>query len=641
MNTAIDSTTIIATTSTTAAIPLDKLTAWAGNVRRTGADTGLAELSASIAAHGLLQSLVVRKDRKGKYAVIAGRRRFLALKSLAEAGTIKADTVIPCHLIDATANATEIGLVENAVRAQMHPADEFEAFLALIEGGMRAADIAARFGVTETVVQQRLKLARVSPVIIEAYRRNEIALAHVMAFAVSDDHAAQEHVWEELSEWQLEDPDNIRDALTESEVTAKDRRVKFVTLKAYEKAGGTVRRDLFAQGDDGVFIQDIVLLESLVANKLEKTAAAVRKEGWKWVEVRAAFDYSEWSKCGRHYPEPAPLPPAEEAELAALEAEQKTLSESVQDWDEIDPGIEARLSEIEERLDELNERESVFSPEDIAIAGCVVSIGHDAKPEIHHGYVLPEDVPKKSAKALTQTDEDGNVITVAAHEKSGLPAALIDSLTAQKSAALAACLTESPGIALAAVVHAMALDVFYRGAFHDSSVRLSATCASLHRVEDSAAFGVLERAREIWGDKLPGSPDALWTWCLEQHRDTLLDLMAFCAARTVNAVQLKGDKPDCKRLQHAERLAAALKLDMTKWFTPTKENYFGRITKTGILAALAEVKGSTAPAWEKAKKSDLAAIAEREIAASGWLPAVLRSSISIKATTYSDEILFP
>jgi ParB family chromosome partitioning protein len=379
---------------------------------------------------------------------------------LADAGTIKADTAVPCHLIDAAANATEISLVENAVRAQMHPADEFEAFLALIEGGMRAADIAARFGVTETVVQQRLKLARVSPVIIEAYRRGEIALAHVMAFAVSDDHAAQEHVWEELGDWQLEDPDNIRDALTESEVTAKDRRVKFVTLKAYEKAGGAVRRDLFARDEDGVFIQDIVLLESLVAKKLEKTAAAVRKEGWKWVEIRGAFGYSEWSKYTKRYPEPVPLPPAEQAELASLEAEQTTLSESVQDWEEIDPVTEARLAETEARLDELNDRESAFTPEDITIAGCVVSIGYDGKHEVHRGYILPEDAPKKTAKSVTQTDEDGNVITVTVDDKSLLPAALTESLTAQKSAALAACLTENPDIALAAVVHAMTLDVF-------------------------------------------------------------------------------------------------------------------------------------------------------------------------------------
>lgn len=301
--------------TTTATIPLNRLTAWPGNVRKTGADTSLDALSASIAAHGLLQSLVVRKDRRGRYAVVAGRRRLLALTSLAEAGNIAADTAIPCHVISGDVNATEISLVENAVREQMHPADEFEAFLALIEDGMRPADIAARFGVTEAVVQQRLKLARVSPVIIEAYRQGEIALAHVMAFAVADDHAAQETVWQNLSEWQLNDPDTIREALTGNEVTARDRRVKFVTLKAYEKAGGAVRRDLFAQGEDGVFIQDIVLLESLVAKKLEKAAKALHPEGWKWIAVRSSFDHGEWAKCLRRYPEPAPLPQDLEAEL--------------------------------------------------------------------------------------------------------------------------------------------------------------------------------------------------------------------------------------------------------------------------------------------------------------------------------------
>ena len=57
-------------------IPLNKLLAWEGNVRKTDPAKGIDELAASIAAHGLLQSLVVRKDRRGKYAVVAGRRRF-------------------------------------------------------------------------------------------------------------------------------------------------------------------------------------------------------------------------------------------------------------------------------------------------------------------------------------------------------------------------------------------------------------------------------------------------------------------------------------------------------------------------------------------------------------------------------------
>jgi ParB family chromosome partitioning protein len=118
----------------------------------------------------------------------------------------------------------------------------------------------------------------------------------------------------------------------------------------------------------------------------------------------------------------------------------------------------------------------------------------------------------------------------------------------------------------------------------------------------------------------------LWTWCLEQDQQVLLDLLAFCLARSVNAVRTKRDSADDHRFAHADRLAATLKLDMTTWFTPTAENYFARVSKTGILEALTEAKGDIAPAWNKAKKGELAVIAERQLAETGWLPALLRKA---------------
>src|SRR5450432_911318 len=92
-------------------IPLNKLTAWTGNVRKTDPAKGLDELAASIAAHGLLQSLVVRKPKRGKPAVVAGRRRLLALQLLVEAGTIDAEFPVPCHVIGHDVDAAEISLV--------------------------------------------------------------------------------------------------------------------------------------------------------------------------------------------------------------------------------------------------------------------------------------------------------------------------------------------------------------------------------------------------------------------------------------------------------------------------------------------------------------------------------------------------
>ena len=597
-------------------IPLNKLSPWPGNVRKTNADTGLGELSASIAAHGLLQSLVVRKDRKGKYAVVAGRRRFMALNALAKAGTISSDMPVPCQIIGGETNATEISLVENAVRTPMHPADEFDAFRELIEGGMQTADIAARFGVTETVVQQRLKLARVSPVILASYRKDKIGLAHVMAFAVSDDHAAQEHVWKELSDWQLDDPDNIRAALTEHEVTARDYRVKFVTLKSYEKAGGAVRRDLFAQDEDGVFIEDIVLLESLVAKKLEKAAAAVRKQGWKWVEIRPSFDYSEWSKCERRYAEAPPLSEEEQAELDALSKEQDDLYEG----DDENP----RLEEVTQRIDELDDREKSWPADAMAIAGAVVTIGGDGKADIHYGYVKPEDAPKKERKPVSGSGDD-DAAAATEGEAPALSAALTEGLTGHRTAATAAALAGDAAIALAAVVHGMTLQLFYNGRARDTCLHITVSQTALREVEGTGV-DALALAKTQWGDRLPGDPEDLLAWCLEQSQQTLLDLLACCAALTVDAVRTKSDRADDERLIHADRMAAALSLDMAAWFKPTAANYFSRIGKDAILAALQEAKGATAPAWAKMKKSELAALAERELADSGWLPDLLKRS---------------
>jgi hypothetical protein len=108
----------------------------------------------------------------------------------------------------------------------------------------------------------------------------------------------------------------------------------------------------------------------------------------------------------------------------------------------------------------------------------------------------------------------------------------------------------------------------------------------------SDAAEVLNRALSAWGNRLPGNPAALWTWCLEQDQDTLLRLLAYGMAQTVNAVQLKSDDPECERFVHADALQKALGIDMTSWFRPTAENYFGRVSKAGIIEALKEPRGT-------------------------------------------------
>ncbi len=606
-------------------IPLSKLTSWDGNVRKTaGADTALAELAASIAAHGLLQSLVVRNGKKGKFAVVAGGRRLLALQSLVETGKIDADYAVPCQLVADDADATEISLAENAIRENMHPADEFEAFRDLSDKGMPAADVAARFGVTEAVVSKRLKLARVSPVILDAYRDGKLDLEQVMAFAITDDHKAQEKLLKALRNMD-DDPRSIRRALTDGEIPASHKVVKFVTLKAYEKAGGQIRRDLFAEDDEGVFILDQEILQTLALAKLEKAAAGLRKEGWKWVEVRLEQDHSEWSHCTRMHPKLAPLSPKLAKELAALEQEYDTLEAA---WEQ-DPDAEypERLNEISDRIDAINEgRDDVWPPETLAIAGAVVRIGYSGKLDIDRGFVLPADRPKKTPATKTVTNDDGSVETVEVAETSTLPASLVESLTLHRTAAISAELMNRPDIALAALVHTLAAQVFLDSASGNTCLGIHITGKSLLGIEGTTSFNAIAGARESWGNRIPGSPEALWTWCLEQDQQVLLDLLAFCLARSVNAVRTKRDSADDHRFAHADRLADTLKLDMAAWFTPTAENYFTKVSKTGILEALTEAKGDIAPAWNKAKKGELAVLAERQVAETGWLPEPLRKA---------------
>ena len=107
-------------------IPLNKLLAWNENVRVTRVEEGIGKLADSIASVGLLQGLVVKKLPRGKYAVIAGRRRLMALSQLASDGKVKATMPVPCRVAPKDADLPEISLTENVVRVPMHPADEFE-----------------------------------------------------------------------------------------------------------------------------------------------------------------------------------------------------------------------------------------------------------------------------------------------------------------------------------------------------------------------------------------------------------------------------------------------------------------------------------------------------------------------------------
>ena len=180
------------------------------NVRKTSR-MSIPELAASIQRVGLLQNLIVILAADGlHYEVVAGGRRLAALKLLAKKHRIGKDWDVPClQVADGTARTAS--LTENVQREAMHPADQFEAFAALVAEGRPIEDIAADFSVTPLVVQRRLKLANVSPRLMGDYRVDAVSLDQLMALSITDDHAAQEAAFYDAPQWQRQ-PSALRRA---------------------------------------------------------------------------------------------------------------------------------------------------------------------------------------------------------------------------------------------------------------------------------------------------------------------------------------------------------------------------------------------------------------------------------------------
>jgi ParB family chromosome partitioning protein len=607
-------------------ISLNKLVPSRNNVRKTGTSIGVDELAASIVAHGLLQNLQVRAVAKAKFEVIAGGRRLAALKLLAKRKAITKNAPVGCNVLD-DEDAGEISLAENVVREPMHPADQFEAFKALAETGKGPEEIAARFGVTATVVRQRLKLASVSGKLIDLYRAGEMTLDQLMAFTVSDDQTAQEAAWETLTTFNCT-PQAIRRVLTETQVEAEDARAAFVGLDVYRAAGGQIVRDLFQPEHEG-YLADAALLDRLMMDRLQREAEAVRAEGWKWVEITPELNYAALRGFGRVEGERLALPPERVEERDRLAAEYESLI--AEHGEDPEPEIAAQLEQLSERIDSLSEGEAVWPPEAKAHSGAILAIGHDGALRIERGLVRPEDRPSLE-------DSDDEPVTPArgrdaatTEAKCPLSARLIEDLTAQRTGALRALLAENPHVAVAATVHALASQIFY-DSYHDEgtclSIRAESTdlTSNADGIGDGPALTRLAEQRAHWARQLPQEPEQLWAWLLAQDTSTLLALLAVVSSFTVNAVRKPHERADDPRLAHADRLAVALSLDMAQWWQPTVASYLGRVSKALALDAVKEgVSSAAADNLSTLKKDALTARAAERLAGTGWLPAILRT----------------
>jgi ParB family transcriptional regulator, chromosome partitioning protein len=596
------------------------------NARKTRTAEAVEAMAASIKAQGVLQPLVVHPMNGSKTMGVAiGGTRFEALQLLLKRKEIEPDYKVLADVREENEAALrEASLTENVVRTAMHPADEFTAFAALAADGHGPAEIGARFGQTGRYVEQRMKLAAVSPKLLAVFRKGEMTLDQVEAMTVTDNHRQQEKIWRELPDWQKEQGDGeaIRDQLTEKHIdAARDSLAKFVTVAAYEAAGGGVARDLFADESQPGYLTDAKLLTRLADEKLKAIAEPFKAEGWKWVEIKPDFDWTEQQKLGRVSPA---LTKEQKAEIAALEREQEELYEEHGD-ENLPPKLEAKSIEIEKQLDAIR-GEVAFTLAQKALAGVVITIGHKGQAEIKRGLVKPED--KRAAAKAEATEKPGKPKAKGEETEitePGLSAALVENLTAHRTAALQAKLATNPKVALVAVTHALALSVLERSGYSTVQItgrepNLTAAGEELGKTPAAKEFAAATREAT---KGMPRESGKLWTWLMQQDQRRVLSILAVAAAHSVDAVQRKFNGAD---RAHADQLATALKLDMASYWQATAEGFFSRVSKDQTLAAVTEAAGeATAKGMAGMKKAELATAAEKATKGKGWLPAILQN----------------
>jgi len=624
-------------------IPLNKLVQSPRNVRRHTDRAADAELKASIAAHGLLQNLIVRPAAKGKFEVEAGERRRRAMLALADEKLLARDHEVTCLVIEDSAEAAvETSLAENFHRLAMNPADEAQAFAALVAGGATVEDVARRFGLTVRFVEGRLRLATLAPVVFAALASGEITLDIAKAFGATSDQEIQARVFEQVSSaYYAPNPDSIRRMVLSGTVRGSDPRARLVGRDAYIAAGGRIERELFDNDDSESWV-DVALLESLAATKMEEQAKALAAEqGLAWVKPTldpyASHDLVEG--LVRLPAEPAPLTEAETARLDELDASYDEHAAILEDEDSAEEAVaaaEAAIEAIERECQEIRARPPVIAAELKAEAGMILVLSRDGTPVLQPVFY--------GERQAEPAEADGGIEVIPGDDGSDrrratLSKRLVDELAMQRRDVLALHVASDPGLALDVMVFTLA-----DADTHDWRARAATTLRAPvpagpiigFEAKDAPASSALAELRSSLDESWRAGTDATARFDLFRALpdESRAAWLGYVVARSLEAsLNMTGER----QLPFQDHLGSLIGIDMAQWWRPTAANYFDRVSKQVILDALTDVGGlELSSRFASVKKGDLAMSAERVFAgtyitevevrerALAWVPEVMR-----------------
>ena len=184
-------------------LPLREIEPDPGQPRKTFDDETLAELSASIAEHGLLQPIAVRPKPSGGYLIVAGERRWRASRM---AGL----TEVPVIIKDVTdEQAMELALVENLQREDLDPVEEAAGIRELmIRCDLTQEQAARKLGKSRSALANSLRLLSLPETVLELLKSGFITIGHAKVVLGLPTPELQEEAAQMIADNQL----NVRQA---------------------------------------------------------------------------------------------------------------------------------------------------------------------------------------------------------------------------------------------------------------------------------------------------------------------------------------------------------------------------------------------------------------------------------------------
>jgi len=198
---------------------------------RSDAADGIDELAASIVQYGVLQPIIVTSpDKDDRYEIIAGHRRYLAAQ---KAGL----TELPASI---KSRASEIRLIENLHRKNLHPLEESRAIQTLTESGLSQSDITERINKSNAYVSETLQLLKLSESIQEEWFSRGEKVAKKSMIAISQLPINQQReAWENVVKGK-----NLRNVMGKRQATQRASQTRILRPGAILKRVAGTRETL-------------------------------------------------------------------------------------------------------------------------------------------------------------------------------------------------------------------------------------------------------------------------------------------------------------------------------------------------------------------------------------------------------------